>query len=120
VLVDTSVWVEYFHAGNRRLARELEADAVWMHPLIIGELSCGRFSDRRRVLALLATLRSLPAVAHDEALSFLEHHDLAGRGLGWIDIHLLASARLAGFTIWTRDRDLAVAGRRVGLKVTNG
>jgi predicted nucleic acid-binding protein len=120
VLVDTSVWVDYFHGGNRQLARALDAGAVWMHPLIIGELACGRFSDRRTVFALLATLRSLDAVAHDEALAFLDHNDLAGRGLGWIDVHLLASARLTGLTIWTRDRELAAAGRRVGLKVRYG
>ena len=120
MLVDTSVWVAYFHSGNRHLARALEAGVVWMHPLIVGELACGRFVDRPRVFALLATLRTLHPVAHDEALAFLEHHDLAGRGLGWIDVHLLAAARLAGLPFWTRDRDLANAGQRVGLKVTHG
>jgi predicted nucleic acid-binding protein len=120
VLVDTSVWVDYFHGGNRQLARALDAGTVWIHPLIIGELACGRFSDRSVVFALLATLRTLEAVAHHEALAFLDHNGLAGCGLGWIDVHLLASARLSGLTVWTRDRDLAAAGRRVGVKVTYG
>jgi len=120
VLVDTSVWVTYFHAGDRALTRLLEAGLVWTHPLVVGELACGRFDDRRKVFSLLHQLRSVAPVDHEEALAFLEGHDLAGRGLGWIDVHLLASARLSGLPIWTRDRDLVRAARRLGMSVTHG
>ena len=120
MLVDTSVWVEHFHDGNRQLAKLLEIGVVRTHPLIIGELACGRFHDRRKVFELLNRLPSVETVEHAEALRFLEGNDLAGRGLGWIDVHLLASARLSGAPVWTRDRDLAAAGRNLGLNVTYG
>jgi len=120
VLVDTSIWVKYFHDGNGELVRLLDRGMVWTHPLIIGELACGRFRDRRAVFGLLHQLPSLGVVSHEEALSFLDAHDLFGRGLGWIDVHLLATARLTSEPLWTRDRDLASACRLLGLDVTHG
>jgi hypothetical protein len=120
MLVDTSVWIEYFRRGNGELARLLERGAVLTHPFVIGELACGRFRDRRAVFALLGELPPIATVDAREALAFLERHELAGRGVGWIDIHLLASARLAGATFWTRDGRLATLARELGLHTTDG
>jgi hypothetical protein len=120
MLVDTSIWVEYFHEGRRDLAKLLEGGSIRTHPLVIGELACGRFRDRRAVFNLLNQLPSLEPVSHDEAHMFLEQHGLSGHGLGWIDVHLLASARLGGARVWTRDRDFAAAARRLGLHVIYG
>jgi hypothetical protein len=78
-------------------------------------ITCGRLTDRREVLGLLAALPHVPKVEHDEALAFLERHRLAARGLGWIDIHLLAGATLARASLWTLDRTLAAAATKLGL-----
>jgi predicted nucleic acid-binding protein len=108
ILVDTSVWVEHLRAGNARLASELDAGRVLTHPFVIGELACGTLHNRRDVLALLNRLPSAPMAAHAEALEFLERRALMGRGIGFIDVHLLASVALTvAAKLWTRDRRLA-------------
>jgi hypothetical protein len=114
-LVDTSVWVEHLRRGNAGLARLLAHARVLCHPFVVGEIACGRLTDRRVVLGLLAALPHAPEVEHDEALEFLERHRLAAKGLGWIDIHLLAGATLAGASLWTLDRALAAAASKLGL-----
>jgi predicted nucleic acid-binding protein len=117
VLVDTSVWVDHLRRGNRTLATALEELRVWGHPLVIGELACGHLKHRDELLSLLETLPRAPQAEHSEALAFLESHQLMGRGLGWIDVHLLASAKLAGTPLWTLDKPLARAALRLGVGV---
>lgn len=115
-LVDTSVWVDHLRRGNSRLAALLEGAEVVCHPWIIGELACGHLRQRREILVLLAGLPQAHPVEDREALAFIETHGLAGRGIGWIDVHLLASAMLGRLDIWTLDRALgrAAAGLRLG------
>jgi hypothetical protein len=116
ILVDTSVWVEHLRSGNATLAAELEAGRVLAHPLVIGELACGTLRNRREVLDLLGRLPSVPTAAHTEALDFLERRALMGRGIGFIDVHLLASAALAApARLWTRDRRLAAIAIELNL-----
>jgi predicted nucleic acid-binding protein len=115
VLVDTSVWVDHLRHGNERLARRLHEGDVWAHPFVIGELACGHLRRRAEIMSLLATLQQAPVVGHAEALDFVESQALFGRGLGWIDVHLLASARLARLGIWTLDRRLQAAARALRL-----
>lgn len=117
VLVDTSVWVDHFRRRDKRLAELLENTLVLTHPLIIGELACGNLARRADVLGALHELPRVAPVDHDEALAFLENHALHGRGLGWIDLHLLAAARLAGAALWTRDRRLADAAKSLTLSM---
>jgi predicted nucleic acid-binding protein len=109
VLVDTSVWVEHFCRGVPELARLLDAGLVVCHPFVLGELACGNLKNRREILELLQTLCTCPVASHEEVLSFLEANHLMGRGLGYIDIHLLASAKLSGLPLWTLDRPLRTA-----------
>lgn len=115
ILVDTSIWVDHLRATDRQLARLLLDDAVLGHPFVVGELACGALRHRSEILGLLRHLPQAPVVEHDEVLAFIEAHALAGSGLGWIDVHLLASATLAGERVWTRDRRLALAARRLGV-----
>jgi predicted nucleic acid-binding protein len=115
MLVDTSIWVDHFRRGQPALTMLLEQGAVECHPFVIGELACGGMRRRSDVLALLEALPRVPTVDHDEALAFLDRHSLAGTGLGWVDVHLLASVQLAPTTLWTRDRRLRDAARRLGL-----
>ena len=115
VLVDTSVWVEHFRRGVPELTKLLAAGSVVCHPFVLGELACGNLKNRREILELLQTLCTCPAAMHEEVLSFIEINHLMGLGLGYIDMHLLASARLSGVLLWTLDRPLATAASRLNV-----
>lgn len=115
ILVDTSVWVDHLRKGNDALAALLRADEVACHPFVIGELACGSLRNRAELLTLLSALPPLPKVADDEALGFIDRHRLMGKGLGLIDVHLLASCLLASVGLWTRDASLARAASSLGL-----
>ena len=117
ILADTSIWVDHLHRGNvPEMVSLLEESQVLMHPFVIGELACGDLRNRREVLRLLATLPVSPVASNEEALTMIERHKLMGRGLGWIDVHLLSSALLSGSAIWSRDKQLAAAA--AALKVS--
>lgn len=116
ILVDTSVWVQHLRSNDANLADLLEAGHVLTHPLVIGELACGNLKGRRGFLALLGELPSAPTATHPEALAFLETHVLMGRGIGFVDVHLLASTALATTArFWTRDKRLARIAGELGL-----
>jgi hypothetical protein len=107
MLVDTSVWVDHLRRRNAALVALLEQTQVWTHAFVVGELACGNLAQRDKVLTALTALPHVPLAGHDEVLAFLEGHRLMGRGLGWVDVHLLASARLARLPFWTLDKRLA-------------
>jgi predicted nucleic acid-binding protein len=109
VLVDTSVWVDHFRRGLPQLAEQLDAGAVVCHPFVMGELACGNLKNRREILELLGTLCTCPVAGHEEVLHFIESNHLMGLGLGYLDVHLLASARLSGLPLWALDRTLQTA-----------
>jgi predicted nucleic acid-binding protein len=108
ILVDTSVWVDHLQNGNPLLSALLDQNCVVMHPMVLGELACGRLQNRHELLHLWQRLESLPTVNHDEALYFIEQSGLMDKGVGYVDVHLLASVALAGSTkLWTLDKRLA-------------
>lgn len=117
ILVDTSVWIDHLRKPVEGLVSALESDAVLSHPWIIGELACGNLGRARtEMLSLLHELPSAPVASEAEALSFIEHHRLAGSGVGYLDVHLLASVVLAGDAkLWTRDRRLAEVAERLSV-----
>lgn len=109
VLVDTSVWVSHFREGNAELETLLNRGGVLCHPFIVGELACGNLKDRAEILYLLRQLpRSLDA-SHDEVIAFIEINRLMGKGIGFVDVALLASAVLSDVPLWTLDKRLAQA-----------
>ena len=112
VLVDTSIWVDHLRSTNTGLAGLLDHGQVLIHPMVIGELACGNLHNRHTLIALLHKLPHAAEATHSEALHCLEHNRLMGKGVGWIDIHLLASVLLTpDASLWTKDRRLhAVAG----------
>jgi hypothetical protein len=116
VLVDSSVWIEHLRAGNPALAGLLSETRVLTHPLIAGELACGNLKNRAAILADFDALPSATPASHQEVLRLVDDRKLWGRGLGWIDMHLLASARLSGCQFWTLDRRLAQSARDLGLR----
>ncbi len=111
ILVDTSVWVDHLRRRNATLATRLEAGEVVCHPFVVGELSLGSLKKRDQVLGLLSELPMAPVVPHDDVLSLVERRRLAGQGIGWVDVHLIASALLGRLDLWTLDRRLAVLAR---------
>lgn len=106
ILADTSVWVEHFRRGHAGLRRLLEEDEIVMHPFVYGELACGHLPQRARTLRLLAALPRLALADDDTVLHAIDLRRWSGRGIGWVDAHLLTSALLAQTPIWTLDRKL--------------
>jgi hypothetical protein len=107
ILVDTSVWVDHLRASDEMLASSLDAAMVLTHPFIIGELALGNLRRRETVLSALSDLPSAIVATDAEVLHFIDRHTLFGRRIGYIDIHLLAAARLTtGAKLWTRDKRL--------------
>ena len=116
ILVDTSIWVDHLRGGDARLADLLQRGGVVMHPFVLGEIACGSLADRSSILDLLRELPSSLVADGDEVLGFVERHRLHGKGIGYVDVHLLASAALtAGTSLWTRDRSLRTAAESLGL-----
>lgn len=116
ILVDTSVWVDHLHGGDARLASALNGGQVVVHPMVLGELACGTLRNRRDVLELLGNMPPAPRATDAEALALIERRALMGRGIGYIDVHLLASTALAGTArLWTRDKRLAAVAAELAL-----
>jgi predicted nucleic acid-binding protein len=120
ILVDTSIWIDFLRAGNDTLAALLRANRVSVHPWIIGELACGNLGNRNEVLELLAALPQLTPASEGEVLHFIERRRLMGRGVGYLDMHLLAASVIHGVTIWTRDRRLRDVATELGLAYQAG
>jgi predicted nucleic acid-binding protein len=120
ILADTSVWIEHLAHGEPELAARLDVGELLMHPFVIGELACGNLRDRDETLAVLSGLPAAPVASDQEALAFIERRSLMGRGIGYIDVHLLAAVALANSAqLWTRDRRLARAANELGLGFIN-
>ena len=107
ILVDTSVWVDHLRRGDPGLVALLEHSVVLMHPFVVGEIACGSLRDRQSLLGLLRDLPGAVVATDDEAVQFIERHRLHGKGIGYLDVHLLASVALTGGAkLWTRDKRL--------------
>ncbi len=116
VLVDTSVWIKHLRERDDRLSGLLNEGLVCCHPFVIGELACGNLKNRAEILSLLQALPSAETAQHEEVLAFIENNDLMGKGLGYIDVHLLASALLSDVVLWTADNRLAEAASTLGVR----
>ena len=119
ILVDTSVWIDHLRQGDRALADLLERGSVLMHPFVMGEIACGHLKNRSSLLTLLADLPSAAVAQQAEAMAFTDRHALHGKGIGYIDVHLLASTALTlGARLWTRDKRLHAIALEQGLAQT--
>ena len=106
VIVDTSIWVNHLRKGSPHLEELLLNAKAVCHPFIIGELACGNIKNRNEFLSLIETLPMAPTIDPDEFLYFIEKNRLMGKGVGFVDIHLLASACLSEIPLWTSDKKL--------------
>lgn len=116
VLVDTSVWVSHLRHANSNLQRLLDHDRVVSHIFVVGELACGNISNRAEVLSSIESLPMLDVIEHEELLVFIEHNQMMGKGLGFVDVHLLAAATLEGIPLWTQDKKLKQACSRLNME----
>ena len=115
ILVDTSIWIDHFHASEPSLVAFLHDDQVGSHPAVIEELALGSIKQRDRVLTLLESLQRFPVLSHQEVMALVGNRQLWGRGLSAADVHLLGSvALLGGARLWTRDKRLLAACRDGG------
>lgn len=116
ILVDTSVWIDHLRASDVELADLLNAEQVLAHPFIIGELALGSLKDRETVIAAMQGLPQAPMASHAEVMTLIETRRLFSLGIGYVDAHLIAATLLApGTTLWTRDRRLSAAAKRIDL-----
>lgn len=114
ILVDTSVWVDHFRRKNSRLIRYLGEGNVLGHEFVVGELACGNLKNRREILTLLHDLPQAVSARNEEVLALIESGRFFGRGIGWIDAHILASARLSHAGLWTLDKRFASLASELG------
>ena len=113
-MVDTSVWIDHLRTGSSELESLLKDLKVLVHPFVIGELACGNLANRAEVLLLLHNLPSVSLATDAEVLFYIERQQLMGRGIGYIDAHLLAATALTGsIRLWTLDRRLAAVAESV-------
>jgi hypothetical protein len=107
ILVDTSVWVDHLRHGDETLAQLLYQGRIYIHPMIIGELACGHLQNRKQLIDLWQSLPLTIEATHQETMLFIESRQLMGKGIGFVDVHLLASTQLTSNTqLWTRDKRL--------------
>ena len=118
ILADTSLWIDHLRVRNERLAAALDGANVVTHPFVIGELACGNLRQRREALAFLHWLPSTKVATHSEVIALIENSKLMGRGIGYVDAHLLAAAALShDVAIWTLDARLATVAKDLGLDI---
>ena len=120
ILLDTSVWIDHLRQGDAQVVSVLQSGLVFTHPFVIGELACGQLKSRTEVLGLLAALPQARVAQDQEVLFFIERHGLMGRGIGYIDAHLLAATALTeDARLWTRDKRLDALAREFELAYLN-
>ena len=116
ILVDSSVWVDHLRSGDATLARLLDDGRVIAHPFVVGELALGSLRQRELILTALQDLPQAVVASDIEVLRFINQQALYGLGIGYVDAHLLASARLtAGGSLWTRDKRLQAVADQLGV-----
>jgi predicted nucleic acid-binding protein len=115
ILVDTSVWVDHFRSADATLEALLDIGSVLVHPFVVGELALGSLPRRAEVLEALDDLPMATVASDKEVRWFIEDHALFSRGVGYVDIHLLAAVRLTPETeLWTHDRRLRAIAEQFG------
>jgi hypothetical protein len=115
ILLDTSVWVDHLRRGDPLVVAVLESGQAAVHAFVIGELACGNLKSRAGVIDLLQALPQLAMATDEEVLYFIERHKLMGRGIGYIDTHLLAAAAIGASFLWTRDKRLREIATELGV-----
>ncbi len=115
ILADTSIWIDHFRQGDAELRKIIEDDRLLCHPAVIGELALGSLKDRDSVISFLVAQRVAVVATHDEVMTVIDRHSIFSMGIGYTDVHLLASVLLdQRAALWTRDKRLLAAAERAG------
>ena len=121
ILVDTSIWIDHLRAGDSDLVALLQDNQVMAHPWVTGEIALGSLARRHEVLGLLAHLPQATVATDAEVMGLVDDRRLFGRGIGWVDAHLLAATLLtSNARLWTRDKRLAGVAEQVGVQHPRG
>ncbi len=115
IIVDTSAWINHFRKGDAELNSLLMEGRVAIHEFIIGELACGTFKNYNEILNNITNLHRAKIATTEECLLFIEKNKLNGKGIGFIDVHLLASSKLSGYPLFTYDKKLLSAAKELRL-----
>jgi predicted nucleic acid-binding protein len=118
IIPDTSIWVDHLRRGEPLLVNQLDKNCIATHGFVIGELACGNLRARQTIIALLQALPRIKTATDDEVLWFIERHQLMGKGVGYVDAHLLAATAMDGNAkLWTRDKRLYELAAQLSLAV---
>jgi predicted nucleic acid-binding protein len=118
ILVDSSVWIDFFRCGNSQLSDRIEREEIATHPFVLIELALGSLKHRKQTLLELDELDTVTTAENFEVRRMIEDSRLYSRGIGFVDAHLIASCLLtSGTQLWTRDGRLASAARTAGVQV---
>jgi predicted nucleic acid-binding protein len=116
ILVDSSVWIDHFRSAEPLLQQLIIERNVLSHPFVVGELAMGSIRDREIAIQALSRLPGTVLMEDDDVLALVARFKLYGRGLGYIDAHLLASTRSTpAASIWTRDRRVRSVAEELGI-----
>ena len=115
ILVDTSVWIDHLRKGEQQLVELLNEGEVCTHPFVMEELACGNLTKRSEFLDLISLLPTAVVAEHDEVIGLIADEKLYGKGIGAVDAHLIASARLSFARLWSKDKAICRETDRLGL-----
>lgn len=117
ILADTGVWIDHLRKRDIRMQQLLEDEQIVMHPFIVAELALGSLHDRRRTLSQLESLWEVKVARISEVRRVIEAHKLYSKGIGFVDIHLLASCLITPqVSLWTRDTALNRAAKSLSIQ----
>jgi len=116
ILVDTSVWIKHLREGDKNLVTLLEKGLVACHPFIIGELACGDIKNRHEIIMLLNDLPSTEILDHHDIMEFIEYRKIMNKSIGYVDVHLLASALVSETPLWTFDKALKKVANQLSIE----
>ncbi len=121
ILADTSIWIDHLRGGDAVMTEQLERGSIAMHPFVLGEIALGSLKSRAELLQLLEAMPRTLVASDAEVMHMVDERALFGRGLGWVDVHLLAATLLTpGLRLWTRDRRLHAVAEEIGLTSSPG
>ena len=116
ILPDTAIWIDHIHGKDAQLEFLLRCDRVLVHPFVIGEIALGSMKRYDAVIEAMTILRAAPVAADEDVRFMINQHAIMGTGIGYVDAHILASAKLVpGSSIWTRNKRLNAVAQRLGV-----
>lgn len=117
IIVDTSTWIDHIRGIATPIEDLLGQGRIALHPFVFGELMLNGLPKSGPFAAsAFATYAEAPVASPSEVAAFIAWAELAGKGIGYVDTHLLISARyLVEGAVLTTDQNLREQAERLGL-----